>query len=56
MEPFSADVRFVSLAVAKADHADTYTRLPPSEKGELAAVVALLNPHDGLRGGFVARP
>ena len=40
------------LAMAKADHADAHKLPPPWEKDELAAVVTLKNPSDGLRCGF----
>ena len=42
-----------SPAMATADHADAYKQLPLSEKGELAAVVALKNPPDCSWYGIV---
>ena len=41
------------VALAKADHADGYKQLLLKEDGELAAVVTLTNPTDGLRSWFI---
>ena len=39
------------LALARADHACAYKRRPTRKEDELAAVVKLVNPRDGLRYG-----
>ena len=41
------------LAMAKANHVDAYKQLPMKREAELAAVVTLKNPNDGLRYGFI---
>ena len=43
------------LAMAKADNADAYKQLPIKRADELAVVVALRNPPDGMRRGFIPR-